>query len=211
MVKRTAHAPWGEAHSPGATPLDPDEAVGLMPKHINTQQDLNEWEQTNILQGMQWAQRQMRRDVLDEAFLRELHRRMFGHTWTWAGAYRKSDKNIGADWRHIPVRLRDLLEDTKAQISFNTYAADEIAVRLHHRLVWIHPFANGNGRHARLAADLLVQRLGQAPFSWGGDQEGGDNGQGLVEASERRSQYLSALRKADAGDCGALLAFARSQ
>jgi Fic-DOC domain mobile mystery protein B len=189
-------------YAPGATPLDPDEAAGLIPQHITTQGELNEWEQTNILQGLRWAQRQKKREVLDEPFLRELHRRMFDETWQWAGSFRRSDKNIGVDWRQIPVQLRNLLDDVKAQIEYGSYPIDEIALRFHHRLVWIHPFANGNGRHARLATDLLIARLGGAPFSWGS--------QSLVEAGEQRKCYLAALRAADGREYQALLAFARS-
>jgi len=190
-------------YAPGATPLDPDETAGLLPTHITTQGELNEWEQTNILEGARWALRQKKREVLDAGFLRELHRRMFGKTWRWAGNFRQSDKNIGVDWRQIPVQLHDLLQDVKAQIEFKSYSTDEIALRFHHRLVWIHLFANGNGRHARLAADLLVQKLGAPAFTWGG--------RSLVEASEKRKQYLEALRAADGRDYRLLLEFARSE
>lgn len=186
----------------GATSLDPDEIDGLIPTHITTQGELNEWEQTNILQGLRWAVRQMRRELLDEGFVRELHQRMLGQTWRWAGEFRKSDKNLGVDWQQVPTQLRNLLEDVKTQIEFNSYDADEIALRFHHRLVWIHPFANGNGRHARMMADLLIQRLGRPAFSWGG--------QSLVNASTKRQTYLAALRAADQRDYAPLIAFARS-
>lgn len=189
-------------YAPGATPLDPDEAAGLIPRHIVTQGELNEWEQTNILAGATWALKQKKCNLLDDAFVRELHKRMFDKTWKWAGRYRQSDKNIGVDWRQIPVQLRNLLDDARAQIEFRTFPPDELALRFHHRLVWIHPFANGNGRHARLIADLLVQRLGQPAFTWGG--------QSLVTASTKRQNYLSALRAADNRNIGPLLEFARS-
>lgn len=189
-------------YSPEATPLDPDEAAGLIPTHITTQGDLNEWEQANILQGLRWALRQKTRDLLDEAFLRELHRRMLGQTWRWAGEFRRSDKSIGVDWQQIQVQLRDLLRDVKVQIEFAAYPADEIVLRFHHRLVWIHPFTNGNGRHARLAADLLISRLGNEVFSWGGES--------LVSISAKRENYLVALRAADVRDYAPLLRFARS-
>jgi Fic-DOC domain mobile mystery protein B len=190
-------------YAPGATPLDPDEAVGLIPGHITTQGELNEWEQTNIFEGMQWAARQRKGELLREDFLRELHRRMFGKTWKWAGNFRQSDKNIGVDWRQIPVQLRNLLEDVKVQIEFQSYSPDEIALRFHHRLVWIHLFANGNGRHARLAADLLAQKLGRPAFTWGC--------QSLVEANNARKTYLAALRAADAHIYDDLIVFARSR
>ncbi len=190
------------SYAPGATPLDPDEAAGLIPTHISTQGDLNEWEQANILQGLRWALRQKTRDLLDEKVLRELHRRMLGQTWRWAGEFRRSDKSIGVDWRQIQVQLRDLLRDVKTQIEFAAYPPDEIALRFHHRLVWIHPFANGNGRHARLAADMLIRRLGHSAFSWGGEA--------LTSAGEPRQAYLAALRAADGRNYAPLLRFARS-
>lgn len=190
-------------YAPGATPLDPDEAAGLIPSHITTQGELNEWEQTNILEGLQWLRRQKKKELLDEGFLRELHRRMFGQTWKWAGSFRQTDKNIGVDWRQIPVQLRHLLDDVKAQIEYASYPPDEIALRFHHRLVWIHPFANGNGRHARLAADFLIQKLGGPSFTWGG--------RSLVAAGDKRAAYLNALRAADGRDHHALMQFARSE
>ncbi len=188
---------------PGATPLDPDESAGLIPRHITTQAELNEWEQANLVEGLQWALRQTRRELLDEVFLRDLHRRMFGKTWRWAGTYRQSDKNIGVDHRQIQVQLRNLLEDVRTQVEFRSYAPDEVALRFHHRLVWIHPFANGNGRHARLAADMLAQRLGRPAFTWGG--------RSLVAASQIRQAYLDALRSADRRDMAPLIHFARTR
>ncbi|PKO62802.1 MAG: cell filamentation protein Fic [Betaproteobacteria bacterium HGW-Betaproteobacteria-18] len=190
-------------YATGATPLDPDEAAGLIPRHITTQAELNEWEQTNILEGAQWAFKQKNSDLLDEYFVRELHRRMFSKTWKWSGSFRLTDKNIGVDWQQIPVQLRNLFDDVKAQIEFKAYPPDELALRFHHRLVWIHPFANDNGRHARLMADLLIARLGVSPLSWGG--------QSLVGASEKRAAYLAALKAADARDYQRLMQFARSQ
>ena len=185
----------------GATPLDADELASLIPAHITMQGELNEWEQLNIVQGENWARKQ-RNEVLNEGFLRQLHQQMFGETWKWAGGFRKSDKNIGVDWLKIGVELRKLLDDTRYQIEYASYSSDEIAVRFHHRLVAIHPFPNGNGRHARLMADLLVERLGSPRFTWGR--------RNLVDASETRQDYIAALKAADARDIAPLLAFARS-
>ena len=191
-------------HAPGATPLDPDEAAGLLPPHITTQGDLNAWEQANILQGDRWAMRQKRVDLLDEGFVRELHRQMFNKTWRWAGTFRKSNKNIGVDWTHIATRLRDLLDNTRYQLEHRVHAPDELAVRLHHQLVWIHPFPNGNGRHARLMADWLVMRLDRPRLTWGSGEAG------LTSTGLLRDRYLAALRAADQGHMADLLAFARS-
>ncbi|WIM05034.1 MAG: mobile mystery protein B [Candidatus Nitricoxidivorans perseverans] len=165
---------------------------------------MNEWEQLNIVQGENWAQRQrgQRKEILNEGFLRQLHRQMFGETWKWAGEFRKSDKNIGVDWLKIGVELRKLLDDAHYQIEHASYPPDEIAMRFHHRLVAIHPFPNGNGRHARLMADLLVERLGQPRFTWGH--------RSLVDASETRRHYIAALQAADRRDIAPLLAIARS-
>ncbi len=185
----------------GATPLDADERASLIPRHITTQGELNEWEQLNIQHGEAWARKQ-RKEILDETFLRQLHRKMFGETWRWAGEFRKSDKNIGVDWLTISVELRKLFDDVRYQLEHGSYAPDEIAVRFHHRLVAIHPFPNGNGRHARLMADLLAERLGQPRFTWGS--------RSLVDTSETRQRYISTLQAADAHDYAPLLAFARS-
>jgi Fic-DOC domain mobile mystery protein B len=188
-------------YPPGATPLDPDERAGLIPGHITTQGELNEWEQLNIVQGEQWA-RKRRREILTDEFLRQLHRQMFGETWRWAGEFRKSDKNIGVDWLKIGVELKTLRDDVRYQVERGSYPADEVAVRFHHRLVAIHPFPNGNGRHARLMADLLVERLEGARFTWGS--------RSLIDAGETRQRYIAALQAADARDIAPLLAFARS-
>ncbi len=188
-------------YPPGATPLDADELASLIPGHITTQGELNEWEQLNIAQGENWARKQ-RKEILNEAFLRQLHRQMFGETWKWAGGFRKSDKNIGVDWLTIGVELKKLLDDAHYQVAHASYPPDEIAVRFHHRLVAMHPFPNGNGRHARLMADLLAERLGQPRFTWGC--------RSLIDASETRQGYIAALQAADARDIAPLLAFARS-
>jgi Fic-DOC domain mobile mystery protein B len=191
-----------EAHAPGATPLDPDEAVGLKASHIRTQGELDQWEQANILKATTWLARARKRDILHDAFVRELHRRMFDETWNWAGRFRKTGKNIGVDPREVSVKLRELLDDARYWLEHRTYSLDEIGVRFHHRLVLIHPFANGNGRHARLMTDLLLQRNGADHFSWGADD--------IVHASEARARYISALRAADGGDYQPLLTFVRS-
>ena len=199
-------APFTPDYPPGATPLDADELASLIPGHITTQGELNEWEQLNILQGEQWARRQ-RKGILTEVFLRQLHRQMFGETWKWAGEFRKSDKNIGIDWLRIGVELRKLLDDVRYQIEHDSFPADEIAGRFHHRLVAIHPYPNGNGRHARLMADLLIEHLGQPRFTWGQRSLNAGN---LVDATETRQRYIAALQAADARDITPLLAFARS-
>jgi len=181
--------------------LDPDETAGLIPTHIATQSDLNAWEQANIAQGESWAFRQLKRDILEEGFVRELHRRMFGDTWKWAGTFRRSNKNIGVDWPQIAVGVRLLLENCRHQIEHKVYPPEELAARFHHALVSIHAFPNGNGRHARLMADVLLVRLGGPRFSWGAPAAS-LNGEGGL-----RKRYLDSLRAADRGDFKALLKF----
>src|SRR5579863_8726039 len=127
---------------------------------------------------------------------------MLGEVWKWAGKFRTSERNLGIPFYEIPMALRQLLDDTQAWIGYETYPSDEIAVRFHHRLVQIHAFPNGNGRHARLMADLLVMSFGRERFSWGSAN--------LQSAGTVRQIYIAALRAADNYDIGPLLAFARS-
>jgi Fic-DOC domain mobile mystery protein B len=184
-----------------ATPLTPEEMRDLIPSHIAYRRELNEAEQENITRAQEWALNR-RRDPLSEKFAKDLHQRMLGEVWRWAGKIRISERNIGiASWE-ISIALRQLLDDTKAWLEYRTYPPDEIAVRLHHRLVQIHPFPNGNGRHARLMADLLVMRLGRERFSWGRKS--------LRDAGAMRQRYIAALQAADHHDIGPLLAFARA-
>lgn len=192
----------GSDHAPGATPLDPNEIDGLLPAHITTQEQLNEWEQANIARAHRWLASARTRNVLSESFVRELHKRMFNETWRWAGTFRATERNFGVTPEQIAPQLRDLLDDARYWLEHQTYPIDEAAVRFHHRLVSIHPFSNGNGRHARLMTDVLLARSGSAPFTWGRDD--------LVHVGEARRRYLEALRAADRGDYSKLFAFVRS-
>ena len=184
------------------TPLAPEEKRDLIPAHITYRSELNAAEQDNIARGQDWALRRRRREIVDERFILDLHRRMFGEVWRWAGRYRTSERNLGVASWDIPVEMRKLIDDARTWVAGGAYSSDEIAVRLHRRLVWIHPFANGNGRHARLVADLLVMRLGGERFTWGSGS--------LYSAGELRQRYVAALRAADRHDIAALVAFARS-
>ncbi len=188
-------------YAPGATPLDPDEAAELIPSHITTQGELNEWEQNNILSAEAWLS-EGNRDLLNEKNLLLLHKKMFDTTWKWAGKFRKSNKNIGVDKFSIGVELKKLFDDARYQTESATYDLDEIAVRFHHRLVSIHLFPNGNGRHARMATDHFLYVNNAPHFSWGRVN--------LIHESDTRKQYIDALRKADRMDYSELLSFARS-
>lgn len=184
-----------------STPLTPEEIRDLIPAHIAYRRELNEAEQENISRAQEWAL-DRRRDLLSEKFIKDLHRKMLGDVWRWSGQFRRTERNLGIPHREIPVALRQLLDDVRAWIEYKTYPPDEIAVRFHHRLVQIHPFPNGNGRHSRLMADLLVMQLGGERFSWGRES--------LLEARALRQRYIAALQAADAHDIGPLLTFARS-
>jgi Fic-DOC domain mobile mystery protein B len=186
-----------------ATPLTAEEMRDLIPAYIAYRRELNEAEQENIVRAQAWALNlNRRRDLLTKKFVKDLHRQMLGDVWRWAGKFRTTERNIGIAFFEIPVALRHLLDDTKAWIEYQTYPPDEIAVRLHHRLVQIHPFPNGNGRHSRLTADLLAIRLGRERFSWGRES--------LRDAGAMRRRYIAALQAADNHDIGPLQAFARA-
>lgn len=194
--------PLEMASIPGATPLGPDELQGLRPAHIVTQADLDAAEAANILAAVDWARRTRTKDILDRNFVLELHRKMFGDVWRWAGTWRRRQTNIGVDPATVPMRVEGLLNDVRYWVDQQTYERDRIAIRLHHQMVFIHPFPNGNGRHTRLMADLLRERLGGEPFNWGDATLSAD--------TEIRGRYIDALHTADGGDLDPLLAFARS-
>jgi Fic-DOC domain mobile mystery protein B len=190
-------------NSDGNTSFSPEELADLIPS-LATKEDLNEWERENILNAREWAakDRTCAADVVSDSYIRKLHEKMFNQTWKWAGQYRNTEKNIGVPFHEIREQLGGLVGDVRYWIENQTYSADEIAIRFHHRLVQIHSFPNGNGRHARLLADLLVMKLGQRSFTWGARD--------LVKAGEARTKYLEAIRAADGGDIKLLFTFARS-
>ena len=186
----------------GATPLDPDEIDGLKLKHITTRGELDRWEQENIQDALAWLDRRRKSDILNEEFICQLHEKMFGKVWKWAGEFRRTNKNIGVEWTAISVELRQLLDDVKYWIEKEVYPKNEIAYRLHHKLVWIHLFPNGNGRHSRMTADVLTEAFGLEAFTWGSGN--------LTDASVTRKQYINALKAADHQDYSLLKAFVSS-
>ena len=175
---------------------------GLLPTHITTRGELDRWEQDNINESLAWLDSNKPKNILSEAFMKRLHKRMFGNVWKWAGTFRRTDKNIGVPWRMIPNDLKHLGDDVQFWIENKSFNEEEIAVRFHHRLVKIHLFPNGNGRHARLMADLLMESaFNKPPLVWGSAT--------LKDFGDDRRRYIQSLKAADKGDYEPLLAFVR--
>ena len=192
-----ALVPIGDGH----TELSEDDRLGLIPTYIATRGELFEAEQRNIAEAM-LGRHPTSAELLDDSYLRQLHRVMFGKVWRWAGTYRRRETNIGMDPIDITVAVRDLVRDATTWIELGTYEPDELAIRFHHRMVAVHPFPNGNGRHGRIAADYLVTSLGHPAFTWGSRLD--------VDTDELRRRYFEALHDADDGDISGLIEFARN-
>ena len=188
--------------SEGGTDLTEEEKEGLIPSYISTRGELNQAEQQNIVKGELWAFTK-KRNPLDMDFLDTLHKKMYGKVWEWAGSYRQTSRNIGIDAYRIGPELKQLVGDIQYQLDHETYSPDELAARFHHRLVFIHPYPNGNGRHSRLATDIFLHFMGQERFTWGA---GDINKKGQV-----RTKYIKALQAADNHDIEPLLEFVRSE
>lgn len=201
----SSHEHWSVTGPEGATPVDPSDLEGLKLSWVANRNDLNIAEQASIARALstrKW-QRMALDDVLDDLTLRQLHKAMFAEVWRWAGQYRHTEVSIGVAPERVSVAVRDLVADTHLWVAGpQPSPIDDAAVMFHHRLVAIHPFPNGNGRHARAATDLLLRSAGTTAFSWGSAS--------LDDPSETRARYIAALRRADAGDLGPLGAFVRS-
>lgn len=189
----------------GQTPLDEEEKEGIKIKSITTQGELDEFEQLNIEKAVEWTIHTNLKPerILAEKFIKDLHKKMYGDVWKWAGNFRKSNKNIGIEWTQIAIELKTLLDDTKFWIDNKTFPQDEISIRFKHRIVAIHCFPNGNGRHSRMIADIIMENIfGLDIFSW--------NKSNMVKADDTRKKYIVALRKADQGDVSELIKFANN-
>jgi Fic-DOC domain mobile mystery protein B len=191
--------PLGDGH----TEVSEEDRPALIPSYIATRGELFAAEEENIANGT-FGRNPSIEALLDDLYLRQLHRAMFDRVWKWAGQYRVREANIGIDPADILTAMRDLVDNARAWAEFATYDPDGIALRFHHRIVQIHPFVNGNGRHGRIAADLLVRSLGHDSFTWGRKLQ--------VDTAELRARYHHALRRMDAApdDLAELMAFARS-
>ena len=193
------------SYEDGQTPLSEEEKDGLLIKSITTHGELNEHEQLNIENAIQWMlnSKPKKDKILTEAFIKTVHKKMLGNVWSWAGEFRKTEKNIGVKWIKIGIDLKTLLDDTNYWIEKKTYPPDEIAIRFKHRLVNIHCFPNGNGRHSRIMADILIESFfGEKIFTW--------NQSNMVKADKTRAEYIRAIREGDKGDINPLLKFARN-
>jgi Fic-DOC domain mobile mystery protein B len=189
----------------GQTPLDEEEKEGLKIKSITTQRELDEFEQLNIENAVEWTIRAKFKPekILTEKFVKDLHKRMYGEVWKWAGKFRRTEKNIGIPWTQIGIELKNLLDDTKYWIENKTFSPVEIAIRFKHRIVSIHCFPNGNGRHSRMMADIIMESIfGNNIFSW--------HQSNMVKASKTRNQYIKSLREADNGNFKQLIEFAKN-
>ena len=187
----------------GATPIDPDVAAGLKVKNVSTRAQLDELEAVNIGRGILWLARKKNLDLLTDTFLKQLHERLFGAVWSWGGEYRQTEKNIGIDPIHISVQVRLLVENAKYWIENGTFDRLEFAAQFHHQLVKIHPFANGNGRHARIATNGILRiAMNEKPVVWGKGS--------LIADDEERRTYIGALREADAGNIAPLIVYLKS-
>lgn len=181
-----------------STPLTEEEKQQLKAKWITTRTELNELETKGIADAEIWLLKN-KKDILNETFIKNLHKKMFGDIWKWAGTFRTTERNIGVAPYEIQPKLKILLDDVRFWIDNRTFSPKEIAIRFHHRLVQIHPFPNGNGRISRLMADLLMKQFGLPVLDWGSGN--------LTEISELRKKYISALQDANNGDFSSLLNF----
>ena len=192
------------AYIEGQTPISEEEKEGLLITSIGVRAELDEFEQHNITNAIEWSRRISPGldEILSEEFIKRVHKSMFGDVWGWAGQYRKTNKNIGVDTFDISVKLRELFDDCRYWIEHNKLTEDEIGVRFKHRIVLIHPFVNGNGRHSRLMGDIMISTYFKKPvFSWGS--------RNITKQGEGRTKYLTAIRKADTGSYDTLIEFAR--
>jgi Fic-DOC domain mobile mystery protein B len=190
----------------GQTPLEEEEKEGLLISSITTREELDEYEHHNIQNAIQWmlGRNFKREEILTEDFVKQVHKKMYGDVWSWAGEFRKTNKNIGVDRFQIPTELRALLNDCNFWIDNNSYSPDEIAVRFKHLIVYIHCFPNGNGRHSRMMGDLIIENIfNRDIFSWGSKGN-------LIQQGQARDKYIAAVKAADVNNIAPLLKFSRA-
>jgi len=194
-----------EAFENGETPLEDEEKEGIKIKTISSKSELNEFEQQNIEDALAWITRKNlnQETILSQKFIRQVHHQMFKNVWKWSGKFRKSDKNIGTHHKEISVSLKILCDDTSYWIENKTFEPDEIAIRFKHKLVSIHCFPNGNGRHSRLMADIIIEKVfGEKVFTWGMHSN--------ISSIQLRETYIKSIRAADQNNFAPLLKFCRT-
>ena len=192
-------------YAEGQTPIDEEERAGLKIKSISTQSELDEFEQLNIEKAVEWTihSNLKSKNIFSEKFIKDLHRRMYGDVWRWAGEFRRSDKNIGVKWTRISIELKKLIDDAEFWINEGKMSAEEVALSFKHRIVSIHCFPNGNGRHSRIMADIIMESVfGKDIFTWHQSK--------MIKADKTRKEYISALKKAAIGDLKPLIDFAKN-
>lgn len=192
-------------YTEGQTPLNEEEKEGIKIKSITTQAELDEFEQLNIEKAVEWTVHTNLKTekIITEKFIKDLHKKMYGDVWKWAGKFRTSEKNIGIKWTQIREELKTLLDDTKYWIENKTFLPEEISIRFKHRIVTIHCFPNGNGRHSRLMADIIIESIFRKEiFTW--------QSSNMVKANQTRKNYIKALKEADNGNIKPLIEFAKS-
>ena len=189
----------------GQTPLDEEEKEGLLISTVSTHGELNEYEQQNIEKAIEWTlgRKFKVEKIITEGFVCELHYKMFGDVWKWAGEFRRTNKNLGCDWKQVSIQLKKLHDDCRYWLENKAYSEEESAIRYKHRIVSIHCFSNGNGRHSRLMGDVIINHIfGKKVFTWGGTS--------LNRKGEARNKYLKAVKQADNGELKLLIEFART-
>ncbi len=180
-----------------STPIN--DLSGLIPSGITVKSALDEWEAENILKAYNRYLKTSRKRAISPGLITAVHKEMFGLTWKWAGSFRKENLNLGVEWFAIPVEIKKLCDDIAFWEKSKNVNILEQSVRIHHRLVRIHPFLNGNGRHARMIADIFLSGRGKKLPLWP-DKD-------MVETTDIRKRYIHCLKEADNGDYAGLLEF----
>lgn len=188
----------------GSTPLDPDQIKGIRFSHLTNMGELDEVEDLNIQKGLEWLYHQKTDDYLSMQFLCKLHEKLFGDVWKWAGKFRTVEVNISKIRSYdVGPQLINFFEDAKLWIEGGRMGWDEIAAEMHHRLVCIHPFPNGNGRTTRIFTEYVQRRNNQLITTWKASLS--------HDPKERRKAYIKALQKADKGDFEMLIEFMKEK
>ena len=174
----------------GQTPIDDISGLKL---NITTQEELNRAEYENYKKAYQeYRLKKITPNLAPFTFswLCQVHFEMLGDVWEWAGEIRRSEKTIGFPCHKIGSSIHQLLDELQ-QWEKEKIPITEITVRLHFHLVTIHPFENGNGRWARLAANIYLRKNGVGFINWPAQMD---------EIKTFRPKYIEALKRAEKGN-----------